>query len=600
LESVNYLWKAPPGSTPVRILHKVGYCINTEGWNRKYDPPSRRILMSGQELFKEGTTRASGSQARRYNMLAARLMSEMVKSLLGPRGMDKVFVDVMGEVTITKDGATLLRKIDVEHPAAKVLIEASNAVDNAVGDGTTSVVVLAGALVAKAEELLDIGVMPATISDGYQKGLEMAIDELGKLATAHHPSDRQVMEKLATTCLGSKAISSCAEAGDIAKIVVDAIFAVADFESGKVEVDDVKIEQKPGSVSDTRLVSGAAIDKTVDNSAMAKEIRDARILLLDDDLEGKRTRTDAEIRISLPAQVKAYIDAQALDLRGKVQAVIDSGANVVISRGGINMLAQTMLAHAGIMSVRRVKENDLWWLEKATGARITRDPERVSAQDLGYAGKVYEKFVGDDKMVFVEGCQNPKSVTILLRAGSSKVLDEFHRSVLDAMNVLRGFIASPAVVAGGGSAEAAMARAVRERAVAVAGREQLAVLKFAEALEEIPLTIAANAGMDVIDTLVRLRAAKGKRQGINVVERTVQDMLSLNIIEPIAVKEQVLGTAVDVACLLLRVDDVLVAMPQYYTHTHTDGTKHSHRGGKQDHDHFDKLGKAQRPAHHYY
>jgi thermosome len=544
-------------------------------------------------------TRASGGQARRYNMLAARLMSEMVKSLLGPRGMDKVFIDVMGEVTITKDGATLLRKIDVEHPAAKVLIEASNAVDNAVGDGTTSVVVLAGALVAKAEELLDLGIMPATISDGYQKGLEMAVDELGNIAMAHDPSDRGIMEKLVSTCLGSKAISSCAEADDIARIVVDAALAVTDFASGKVEVDDVKIEQKTGSVSDTRLVSGIAIDKTIDNSAMPREIRDARVILLDDDLEGKRTRTDAEIRISLPTQVSAYIDTQVLDLRLKVQAIIDSGANVVVSRGGISMLAQTMLANAGIMSVRRAKENDLWWLEKATGARITRDPARISRSDLGYAGRVYEKFVGDDRMVFVEECKKPRSVTILLRAGSNKVLDEFHRSVLDALNVLRDFVANPAVVSGGGSVEAAMARSVRERATAIAGREQLAVLKFAEALEEIPLTIAANAGMNVIDTLASLRSARNGH-GINAAERKVQDMLSLNIIEPISVKEQVLGTAVEVANLLLRVDDVLMAKPQYYTHTHSDGTTHSHRGGRQDHDHFDKLGKAQRPAHHYY
>lgn len=555
--------------------------------------------MSGQELFKEGTTRATGGQARRYNMLAARLMSEMVKSLLGPRGMDKVFVDVMGEVTITKDGATLLRKIDVEHPAAKLLIEASNAVDNAVGDGTTSVVVLAGALVAKAEGLLDMGISPTAISDGYRKGLEIAIDELGRIAVPCEPSDRQTMERLVTTCLGSKAISLCAEAGDISKMIVDAAVAVTDFGAGRVEVDDVKIEQKMGSISDTRLVSGVVIDKTVDNSAMPREIKDACILLLDDDLEGKRTRTDAEIRISIPAQVRAYIDGQSLDLRRKVQAIIDSGANVVIARGGINMLAQTMLARAGIMSVRRVKENDLWWLEKATGARTTRDPEHVSKSDLGYASRVYEKFTGDDKMVFVEGCRGPRSVTVLLRAGSPKVLDEFHRSVLDALYVLRDFVASPAVVAGGGSTEAAMAWAVRERASAVAGREQLAVLKFAEALEEIPLTLAANAGMDVIDTLARLRSASGKH-GINAVERKVQDTMSMDIVEPISVKEQVLGTAVEVANLLLRVDDVLMAKPQYYTHTHADGTTHSHRGGRQDHDHFDKLGKAQRPSHHYY
>lgn len=558
--------------------------------------------MSEQALFKEGTTRATGDRARRYNMLAARLIAEMVKSLLGPRGMDKVFVDIMGEVTITKDGATFLRKIDVEHPAARVIIEASNAVDNAVGDGTTSVVVLAGELVAKAEELLDLGLSPTTISDGYYVGLELAIDKLGQIAAAYNAQDRQVMIKLASTCLGSKAISSCVEIDELAKIVVDAVLSVADFDAGKLEVDDIKIEQKAGSVSDTRLVSGIVIDKTIDNSAMPKEIRNARILLLDDDLDAKRTRTDAEIRISLPEQVKAYIDWQALELSRKVQAVIDSGANVVICRGGISMLAQTMLARAGIMSVRRVKENDLWWLEKATGARITRDLDHLQEKEnvLGYAGHVYEKSVVDDRMLFVEDCNKPKSVTLLLRAGSPKVLDEFHRSVLDAISVLREFIANPAVATGGGAAEAAMARAVREKALSVAaGREQLAILKFAEALEAIPLTIAANAGMDILDTLSKLHAAGG-RHGINAGERKVQNMESMNIIEPISVKEQVLGTAVEVAGLLLRVDDVLVAKPSYYTHTHSDGTTHSHRGGRQDHDHFDKLGKAQRPAHHYY
>ncbi|WP_415281674.1 thermosome subunit alpha [Candidatus Nitrososphaera sp. FF02] len=552
------------------------------------------------QLFGEGVKKLSGGEARRYNMLAARLMAEMVKSLLGPRGMDKVFVDIMGEVTLTKDGATLLRKIDVEHPAAKVLIEASNAVDNAVGDGTTSVVVLAGALVAKAEDLLDLGVSPATISDGYRKALDTAVGALRSNAMLHDALDREAMERLAATCLESKAISSCMEKDAVARLVVDAILAVAD--SGRVEIDDVKIEQKPGSVQDTRLVSGVVIDKTVDSSAMPKEILDAKILLIDDDLDKKRTRRDAEIGITLPLQVKAYLDEQAFDLRRKVQAIIDSGANVVVSRAGINTLAQTMLAHAGIMSVRRAKENDLWWLEKATGARITRDLDDISPRDLGYAGRVCERFTGDDRMVYVEECRNPRSVTILLRAGSAKVLDEFHRSVLDALNVLRDFITQPSVVAGGGAAEALAARAVREAAKTVEGREQLAMAKFADALEEIPLTIAANAGMDVIDAQVSLRAAgsKGGWCGINALERRVQDTLALHIIEPLAVKEQVLATAAEVADLLLRVDDVVMAKPAYYTHTHKDGTTHSHRGGKKDHDHFDKLGKQQRQMHHYY
>lgn len=559
-------------------------------------------------LFGEGVNRTSGSQARRYNMLAARLVSEMVKGLLGPRGMDKVFIDIMGETTLTKDGATLLRKIDVEHPAAKVLIEASNAVDNAVGDGTTSVVILAGALLEKAEELLELGVSPATISDGYSRALGTAMRALSSCAVRHANSDRKAMERLAATCLESKAISSCVEKkGYLAKLVVDAIMAVSDPASGRVEIDDVKIEQKPGSVHDTQLVAGIVVDKTVDSSSMPKSVEGAKVLLIDCDLDKKNTRRDAEIGITIPAQLRAYLDEQAYELRRNVQMIIDSGANVVISRGGINTLAQTMLAHAGIMSVRRVKENDLWWLEKATGAKITRDLDSVSQSDLGYAGRVCERLVGDDRMVFVEGCKNPRSVTVLLRAGSAKVLDEFRRSILDALNVLRDFAASPLVVAGGGAAEALAARAVRESAKTVEGREQLAILKFADALEEIPLTIAANAGMDVIDTQAQLHTAgaKGGRGriwcGVNALVRKVQDdMLALGVIEPLAVKEQVMTTAAEVADLLLRVDDVVMAKPVYHTHTHSDGTTHSHRGGKQTHDHFDRLGKQQRPMHHYY
>ena len=549
-----------------------------------------------QNLFGEGVRRTTGNNARRYNLLAARLMSEMVKGLLGPKGMDKVFIDIMGEVTLTKDGATLLRKIDVEHPAAKVLIEASNAVDNAVGDGTTSVVVLAGALLSRAEGLLDMGISPSAISDGYRRGLEIAIETLRSAAVKSASNDRQMMERLAATCLESKAISSCG----VAKMAVDAIFVVADFESGRVDTDDVKIEEKPGSVLDTQLVSGVVIDKTIDSSAMPREVKDARILLINEDLDGKRTRTDAEIGISLPSQVRAFLDAQSFELRQKVQRIIDSGANVVISQAGINTLAQTMLAHAGIISVRRAKENDIWWLEKATGARTTRDLDSIAPDDLGYAGRVCEKFVGDDKMVFVEKCRDPKSVTLLLRAGSKRLLDEFHRSALDALCVLRDYVASPQVVVGGGAAEIMAAKAVRQEALAVEGRAQLAMLRFADALEEIPLTIATNAGMNVIDTQAQIRSCKGKWSGVNALERRVQDMLAVNVVEPLAVKEQVLVTAVEAADLIVRVDDVVMARPSMSTHTHADGTSHTHKGGNKSHDHFDRLGKQQRPMHHYY
>ena len=283
-----------------------------------------------------------------------------------------------------------------------------------------------------------------------------------------------------------------------------------------------------------------------------------------------------------------------------MQSIIDSGANVVISQAGINTLAQTMLVHAGIISVRRAKENDIWWLEKATGSRVTRDLDSIEQNDLGHAGRVFEKFTGDDRMVFVEGCEGPKSVTLLLRAGSKRLLDEFHRSALDALSVLRDYVVNPQIVAGGGAAEAMAARAVRKGALEVEGRVQLAMLRFADALEEIPLTIAANAGMDVLNTQAQLRSCKDRWCGVNALERKVQDMLAANVIEPLAVKEQVLITAVEAADLIVRVDDVVMARPSMSTHTHADGTTHTHKGGNKSHDHFDRLGKQQRPMHHYY
>jgi len=591
-------------------------------------------MASNGQLFGDGVRRSKGDQARRYNLLAARLIAELIKNSLGPRGLEKMFVDVMGEVTVTKDGATLLRKIDVEHPAAKVIIEASNAVDNEVGDGTTSVVVLAGALVQKAEELLDMGIAPSTITDGYLKGLEIALASLVDISKEHDNTDRQEMQRLARTCLQSKAL---AYDDKFAELVVDTVSSITNFGSRSIDIDDIKIEEKEGSILAAQLVRGIVIDKTIDSSSMPRSIENAKIILINDELEGKRTRTDAEIRISSPDQIKSYSDAQTLLIKSKVQHIIDSGANVVFSRKGINTLAQHMLTRAGIISVRRVKENDLLWLAKATGATISEkldhehdhghshhhhdhphnhDHDHDHHHDdhyhhadidikLGFAERVYEKQVGDDKMVFVEGCKDPKAVTLLLRANSKPTLDECHRSALDAISVLRNFIVRPSVIAGGGAAEAAIAKTVREKASSIPGREQLVVQKFAEALEEIPLTIARNAGMNVIDTLAQLRSAhsngRASSYGVDAIERKVKEMLP-SVIEPVVVKEQVLKTAVEVTNLLVRVDDVLMAKPTMYTHTHGDGTKHSHAGGDKEHqhDHFDRLGRQQRPKHHYY
>ena len=567
------------------------------------------IMNPTEYLLGEDVRQSEGEQARRYNLLAAKLISKLIKSSLGPRGFEKMYIDLLGEITLTKDGATMLRKIDVEHPAAKVLIEASNAVDNEVGDGTISVVVLAGSLVEKTEELLDMGISPSTIETGYIRGLEIALKTLEKIAKPYKNSDRSIMEKLANTCLASKAISFLAlKESIVAKLVVDAFCTIADFVNNKIEVDDIKIEEKPGNTSDIQLVKGIVIDKTIDNSGMPRLINNAKILLINEELDDKRTKTDAEIIVTSPNQIQSYLTKESDVIKLKTQNIINSGANVVISQKGINLLAQHHLAKAGIISVKRVKENDLFWLQKATGATITNDLENISEKYLGYAGKVYEKFVGDDKMVLVDDCRSPKSVTLLLRANSKMLLDEYHRSVLDAISVLKDFFIKPLIVGGGGSVEAIIADRIRNKARSISGREQIVIQKFADALEEIPLTIARNAGMNVVDVITQLRSknsisSEEKRcswYGIDAIERKVKEMFSQNIIDPYLVKEQILKTAIEVTIQLIRVDHVLMAKPVMYTHTHADGTTHTHAEGQKKHDHFDNLGKQQRPSHHYY
>jgi chaperonin GroEL (HSP60 family) len=581
------------------------------------------MKMQNRQLFGEGVRRSSGGKARRYNLLAARLIADLVKGLLGPLGLEKMFIDIMGETTVTKDGATFLRKIDVEHPAAKLLIEASNAVDNAVGDGTTSVVVLAGALVEKAEELLDMGIPPTIISDGYLNALDMAIEILREISVESINSDKMIMESLAGTCLASKAFSHITKEMKIVRLIVNAICQIASFSNNYVDVDDIKIEEKMGSISDTKLVNGIVIDKTIDNSSMPHIIENARVLLLDVDIENEQTKADAQISISIPSDIGRYLEYGTKNTVQKIQNVLDSGANVIFSRGGISPLAQNYFAKKGIMTVRRVKENDLLWLEKATGARITRDLDRITSDDIGFAAEVCQKFVGDDKMVFVDGCKNPKSVTLLLRASSKVILDEFHRAVLDCLYVLRDFVAMPRIVAGGGAAEAIISHLVKERSYLISGKEQIVIQKFAEAVEEIPLTIAINAGMDRVNTMTQLREKVSSQYnvknqnslkrvqahnnnyhsyGVNAIERKIDNMISKRVMEPLMVKEQILNTAVEIITLLIRVDDVLIAKPvmDTHTHTHADGTSHSHRDGNKAHDHFDRLGKQQRPMHHYY
>ncbi len=505
--------------------------------------------------------------------------------------------------TITKDGATFLRKIDVEHPAAKVMIEASNAVDNAVGDGTTSVIVLAGGLVKKADELLVSGIPPIVIAEGYSQALEISLDFLRRLSQKTSNSNRQILADIANTCLNSKLVHLSGIPESAVNIVVDAIVTISDFQNNSVEIDNIKIEEKIGNPSDTRLVRGIVIDKTIDSSVMPRAIRNAKILLIDAELENKLTKGDAEVRVDSHRDLQSFLLGMSDKLKHMIQGIIESGANVVISRKGIGLLAQSMLAQSNIISIKRVKENDLLWIEKATGAKITNDLNINSISScLGYAGIVHESLVGDDKMVFIEECINPKAVTILLRSSSKTILDEFHRSVLDSILVLQNYVVKPLIVYGGGSLEAIIANRIRKVADATRGREQLVLEKFAIALEEIPLTIARNAGMDELNTITELRAKISKQTdaklgwyGINAIERKVDDMRYKMVLEPTVVKEQVLKTAVEVTSLLIRVDDVLIKKQVLNTHTHSDGTTHSHSGGNKKHDHFDRLGKQQRP-----
>jgi archaeal chaperonin len=562
-----------------------------------------------EQLFGDGFSRNQEGESRRYNLLAATLISNLIKNSLGPCGLEKVYIDIMGEITVTKDGSAILRKLDVEHPTAKILIEAANAVDNEVGDGTTSVVILSGELLSKAQELLFYGIAPSIIIDGYLKGLEISLQALSQISVSSTSIHREVMSKLAESCLQTRSISDVIvrKNTSVADLVVEAVWSITDLKYKAIDLDDIKIEEKLGNSSDTALIKGTVIDKTFDASLRTRQIENAKILLTNEELDRSRTRTNSELDISSFDQLEKYYKSEYELLEAKVQYIIDSGANFVISQKGINKIVQQHLSRADILTLQRIKENDMLWLEKSTSARVVKDLNRpISSNNLGYAGKVYEKLVGDDKMVFIDECKNPKSVTILLRANSKRVLDEYHRSVLDGIAVLRDYVLSPRIVGGAGAAEMKVAAMIRDRSKQIKGRVQLVLQKFSEALEEIPITLARNAGMDTVNTILQLRskhsAAKSKIRwyGIDSKNRKVEDITS-SVIEPSVVKEQILNTAVEVTCMLLRVDDVLMAKPKMQTHTHSGGVEHSHPGGDKKHDHyFDRLGKQQRPTHHYY
>ncbi len=514
-------------------------------------------------ILKEGASQTKGRDAQKNNIAAAKLISEVVKSSLGPRGMDKMLVDGLGDVTITNDGATILKEIDVQHPAAKMMVEISKATDNEVGDGTSSVVVLAGALIEKAEELITKDVHPTIIVDGYRKSALKSIEIFNQIAQKIDGGNKSELIKVAKTSMQTKLVSR--ESDELAEIVVNAALQVSERnDSGYlVDIDDVKVEKKAGgSLGDTRLIKGIVLDKEVVHGGMPKRIEKAKIALVNSALEIEKTEFDAKINISSPDQMKMFLEEENKMLKSMVDKIISSGANVTICQKGIDDVAQHYLAKSNILAVRRVKESDMTKLARATGARTVNNLEDLSSKDLGSADLVEERKVETDKWVFIEGCKHPKAVTILIRGGSQRVVDEADRSIHDALMVTKDVMEKPLIVAGGGSPESFVAGKLRDWSSTLSGREQLAADKFAESLEVIPLALAENAGMDPIDTLTELRSkqAKGSKwSGIDARSGKIVDMSKLDIVEPLSVKEQIIKSATEVASMILRIDDVIAS-----------------------------------------
>jgi len=512
-------------------------------------------------VLKESALQQKGRDAQKNNIAAAKLVAELVKTSLGPRGLDKMLVDSLGDVTITNDGATILKEIDTQHPAAKMMVEISKTIDTEVGDGTTSSVVFAGALLEKAEKLLEKDVHSTVIIDGYQAASEKALELLAKLAKTIKPDDRESLIKIAKTSMQSKLVSD--DSAPLSKLVVDAILKIVEKDNDKhsVDLDNLKVEKKAGgSIDDTSLINGIVLDKEIVHSGMPTKIENAKIALVNAALEVEKTEMSAEIRISDPTQMQQFLEEENRMLKSMVDKIHSIGANVLICQKGIDDISQHYLSKHGILAVRRVKESDMTKLAKATGGRISTNLDDISASDLGSAEIVQQKKVESDKWVFIEGCKNPRSVTILIRGGSQRVVDEVDRSIHDALMVVKDVVEKPSIVAGGGSPEAYLAAELNEWSSSSEGREQLAIKQYAEAFEAIPLTIAENAGMDPIDTIITLRAnqSSGKQTvGINAKESKIGNMLSLDIVEPLVVKEQIIKSATEVACMILRIDDVI-------------------------------------------
>jgi len=512
-------------------------------------------------ILKEGSERTRGREAQSRNILAAKTIAAAVRTTLGPKGMDKMLVDSMGDVVITNDGATILKEMDIEHPAAKMMVEIAKTQDDEVGDGTTTAVVIAGELLKEAEELLEQEVHPTLIAAGYRLALDKAIQILNDIAIDLSPEDEETLKKIAMTAMTGKGAEVARDV--LADLAVKAVKMIIEEGEKKIDTDNIKIVKKMGAASDeSQLIQGMIIDKERVHPGMPKRVENAKIALINSALEIEKTEIDAKIEITSPEQMKAFLDEEERMLKGMVDKIAAAGANVVFCQKGIDDLAQHYLAKAGILAVRRVKESDMKKLARATGGRIVTSIEELSPDDLGEAELVEERKVAGEEMIFIEGCKNPRAVSILLRGGTEHVVDELERGLNDAIRAVATALEDRKYVAGGGAPETEVALRLREYAATVGGREQLAIEAFARAVEIIPRSLAENAGLDPIDMVVALRAAheRGeKNAGLDVFEGKVVDMKEAGVLEPLRVKTQALSSATEAAVMILRIDDVIAA-----------------------------------------
>ena len=511
-------------------------------------------------ILREGSQRTAGRDAQRSNIMAAKAVAGAVRTTLGPKGMDKMLVDTLGDVVITNDGVTILKEMDIEHPAAKMMVEIAKTQDQEVGDGTTTAVVLAGELLKQAEGLLEQEIHPTVIAAGYRAAAERSMEILQDLAVTVSEEDEDLMRKIAITAMTGKGSQSARH--ELAVMTVDAVRSVVD-EDGTVDIDNITVEKKVGGgITDSLLVSGVVIDKERLHPSMPKSVTDARIALLNAAVEIEKTQVDAKIQITSPNQLQAFLDQEEKALRGMVDEIVASGANVLFVQKGIDDLAQHFLAKAGIYTVRRVKKSDMEKLARATGGKIITSIHDIDKGDLGRAGLVEERKISDEKMTFVEDCENPKSVSIILRGGTEHVVDELRRAMEDALRVVGVVLEDKLLVPGGGSPEVDLAIRLRTYASTVGGREQLAIESFADAMEIIPKTLAENAGLDQIDSLMALRSAHEtgmKNAGLKMETGEAVDMLKEGVVEPIRVKTQAINSATEAAVMILRIDDVIAS-----------------------------------------